>query len=114
MLDALLLLAAMAANVMGLGWLALAMDVHWQQVHGRVVPQSRATVKLLRGLGAAGLAGSLLICLSVDHISMASLVWVMTLACAALLVAFMLAWRPRFLAALIPWMPSAPRGGDAA
>jgi Protein of unknown function (DUF3325) len=106
MLDALLLLAAVAANVMGLGWLALAMEVHWQQVRGKT-PQARATVKLLRGLGVAGLIGSLLICLSVDHISMASLVWVMALAAAALLIALTLAWRPRGLALLVAWVPDA-------
>ena len=50
-------------------------------------------------LGAAGLLVAL--CLAVDHASMASLVWFMALAGAALSVAFTLAWRPRVLGALI-------------
>ncbi|WCM90429.1 DUF3325 family protein [Acidovorax sp. NCPPB 3576] len=104
MLDALLLLAALAANGAGLGWLALAMEVHWAQALGEGVPQTRRTVALLRVAGAAALAGSLALCLSVDHGSMASLVWVMALAGAALSIAFTLAWRPQVLGVLVPWM----------
>ena len=43
------------------------------------------------------LLASLLLCLRADHASMAVLVWVMSLAAAALLVAFTLAWRPHWL-----------------
>ncbi|RZJ60116.1 MAG: DUF3325 domain-containing protein, partial [Acidovorax sp.] len=32
--DALLLTAAVAVNVISLGWLALSMDAHWEQVRG--------------------------------------------------------------------------------
>ncbi len=100
MREPLMLLAALAATVAGLGWLALAMEVHWQQVCG-ARPLKPATVAGLRLLGAAGLLGSLGLCLSVDHVSMASLVWVMTLAGAALLIAFTLSWRPQWLALLL-------------
>ncbi|GKS95670.1 DUF3325 domain-containing protein [Acidovorax sp. SUPP2825] len=112
MLDALLLLAALAANGAGLGWLALAMGVHWAQALGDGVPQPRRTVAQLRWAGVAALAGSLALCLSVDHGSMASLVWVMALAGAALCIAFTLAWRPRVLGLLVPWVRA--RGADAA
>jgi hypothetical protein len=100
--DALLLLGALASNTAGLAWLALAMDVHWRQVRGAQAP-TRRTVIVLRVLGAAALALSLLLCVLSDHISMASLVWVMALAGAALVVAFTLAWRPRLLAPLVVW-----------
>jgi Protein of unknown function (DUF3325) len=40
---------------------------------------------------------------------MAALVWVMFLAASALLVAFTLAWRPRWLAWLAP--PARPKAG---
>lgn len=102
MRDAALLLAALAAAVAGLGWLALSMDVHWEQVRGSAALPRRTAV-LLRWLGAAGLAASLALCLAVDHASMASLVWVMALAGAALAVAFTLTWRPRLLGALVAW-----------
>ena len=35
---------------------------------------------------------------------MAALVWVMALAAAALVVAFTLSWRPRWLAPLVAWV----------
>lgn len=97
-----MLLAALAASVAGMGWLALAMDVHWEQVRGSA-PLACGTVRLLRVLGACSLAVSLLLCLAVDHPSMASLVWVMTLAAAAAAIAFTLAWRPAWLGVLVGW-----------
>lgn len=100
MRDALMLLAAQAANVAGLAWLALAMPAHWEQVCGRSACHPRAA-RLLRAVGAGALAVSLLLCMAVDHPSMASLVWVMSLAAAALAVAFTLAWRPHWLRVLV-------------
>ncbi len=105
--EALLLLLAVVANVAGLGWLALAMDVHWTQALGPQ-PASRGTNTLLRVLGAAGLAVSLLLCLRVDHASMAALVWFMTLAGAALGVAFTLTWRAPWLGLLVGRVRSVP------
>ncbi|MGC3985847.1 MAG: DUF3325 domain-containing protein [Pseudorhodoferax sp.] len=101
MRDALLLGAALLAALAGMGWLALAMDVHWQQVCGAAA-QPPARVRLLRALGVLALAASLWLCLAVDHASMAALVWVMALAAAALAVAMALAWRPRWLRVLVP------------
>jgi hypothetical protein len=108
---ALLLLAALAASGAGLGWLALAMDVHWAQVRGaaaRSASQVRtlraSQVRTLRVLGALALSLSLALCLRADHPTIATLVWVMTLAAGALAVAFALAWRPRALALLVAWL----------
>ena len=100
--DALMLLAAMAASVAGMGWLALAMEVHWTQAFG-TAPLTPSHGRALRVLGTLGLAVSLALCLAVDHASMASLVWVMTLAAAALLVAATLSWQARWLRLLAPW-----------
>ena len=106
MSDAGLLLVALASSVAGLAWLALAMETHWQQVRGEAAP-GRGTARVLRLLGSAALLASLLICLRVDHASMAALVWVMALAAAALVVAFTLSWRPLWLAPLVAWVPRA-------
>jgi hypothetical protein len=95
---ALPLLAALVANLAGMAWLALSMDAHWEQVLGSA--PSRNTLRRLRVLGALGLACGLALCLRVDHASMAVLVWIMTLTAAALVVAFTLTWRPRWLQAL--------------
>lgn len=97
-----LLAAALGASVAGMGWLALAMPVHAQQVWG--TPAAPATARILRVLGALGLSVSMLLCLAVDHPTMASLVWVMLLAAAALVVAFTLSWRARWLGVLAPWV----------
>ena len=101
--DALMLAAALAAAVAGLGWFALAMETHWAQVFGERQPQPAAVRAVLRLAGTGGVAGALALCLRVDHASMAVLVWAMALAAAALLLAFTLAWRPRWLALLWPW-----------
>lgn len=110
--EALLLAVALTCNVIGLAWLALAMQVHWQQVVGqRALPARTATT--LRALGVAGLAASIVFCLVADHASMASLVWIMSLAAAALMVAFTLTWRPRAFAPLVAWSRAArAAGGD--
>lgn len=102
--ESLLIAVAAATNLLGLSWLALAMDVHWEQVRGATQP-SLGSVRLLRVLGVLALALSLALCLAVDHGSMASLVWFMTLAAAALLITFTLSWRPRLLAPLVAWVP---------
>jgi hypothetical protein len=97
MAEALLLTGALLAGVCGMAWLALAKPAHWQQARG-AQPLTPGTGGRLRGLGSAALAGSLALCLAADHASMAALVWIMTLSGSALLVAFTLAWRPRWLA----------------
>lgn len=98
--DGLLLLAALLANLLGMGWLALAMEPHWRQVRGDAA-RTRATTVRLRVLGALALMASLALCLRVDHPSMAVLVWVMALAAAALAIAFVLSWRARWLRVLL-------------
>lgn len=98
MREAGLLAAALLACLAGMGWLALAMDVHWAQVRGPALP--RATARRLRLLGALSLGAALVLCLRADHASMAVLVWVMALAAAALVVALTLSWRPRWLRVL--------------
>lgn len=95
-MKALWLTLALLACTAGFAWLALAMPAHWQQVCGARAQSARA-VTVLRVLGAVGIAGSLLLCLRADHASMAALVWVLLLAAASMVVAFTLAWRPRWL-----------------
>jgi len=97
-----LLAAALVACLAGMGWLALGMDVHARQAWGRGL--SPVETRSLRGLGWLALAAGLCLCLRVDHPSMAALVWVMALAGSALAVAFVLAWRARWLGVLAPWV----------
>lgn len=104
--EAAMLFAAVACNVAGFAWLATAMDVHWQQVRDSQAP-SGIVIAMLRVLGASALVLSLVLCLLADHVTMAPLVWVMSLAAAALIVAFTLAWRPRLLLPFVIWVPVA-------
>ena len=104
MSERLWLIVALLCSFGGVAWLALAMDVHWRQARGVHASAGRATVVGLRVLGAGALFGSLLACLRADHASMAALVWVMSLAVAAVAVALTLAWRPRWLAWLVAWV----------
>lgn len=99
--QALWLAAALLCSTLGLAWLALALDVHWQQLRD----DPPAAPRLLRVLGALALVASLALCLRADHPTMAPLVWVLSLALGALVVAFVLAWRPHWLGPLVAWLP---------
>ncbi len=97
-----LLAGALACAFAGMAWLALSMPVHACQVWGR--DPAPARLRPLRPAGAAALAASLLLCLQVDHASIAVLVWLMALSGAALAVAMLLSTRPGWLRPLAPWM----------
>ncbi|MFT7773938.1 DUF3325 domain-containing protein [Roseateles sp.] len=88
MADAIWLAGALLLAVLGMACLALSLEAHWAQVRGRGDPPRR----VLRVLGWAGLAASLAACLVADHGTMAALVWPMTLAAAAVMVAFTFSW----------------------
>jgi len=97
--EPLLLALGVMNGFLGMGWLALSMSPHWQQVRATASPP----VKTLRGLAVAALSVSLLLCLWGDHPSIAVLVWVMVVSGSAFAVAMLLAWRPRWLRPLVVW-----------
>ncbi|MFZ2990122.1 DUF3325 domain-containing protein [Ideonella sp.] len=103
MSESLWLTTASALNLAGMAWLALAMDSHWGQVMHRPAEAAIRTRRALRTLGALVLPLSLLACLRADRPSMAVLVWLMLLAGNAVLVAMLLAHRPRALRVLMPF-----------
>lgn len=96
-----LLLVAFVVTVAGMGWLALLLEAHWEQVRGAAAPAQSESVRWrLRLLGSVALVVSLGLCLKVDHASMAVLVWVMMVAVAALFITLTLTWRARWLRCL--------------
>lgn len=95
-----MLLLAFPCSFVGLALLALAMERHWRQLRA-TRPLTKAAARSMRIAGSGALASSLTLCLAVDHASMASLVWVMTLAVSAFVLAMLLAWRPGWLVPLI-------------
>ena len=102
MRDALLLVIGFLCSACGMALLALAMKAHWQQAREQDGPSRSAAFKL-RVIGGLALVVSLWLCLQVDHVSMAALVWVMSLTASALIVSFTLNWRPRLLGWLVAW-----------
>ena len=99
--DFMTLTLAFAAAVVGMGWLALTIDMNYARVGKRGALTSSGLARL-RLLSTIGVTASLALCLSVDHVSMAALVWIMLLAAAALVITFTLAWRAHWLAVLAP------------
>lgn len=96
MASAVLLAAAFLGAVAGMSSFALALKPHWAQVQG-AARHDRTLVRRLRALGTTCSILSFAACLAADHVSMAFLVWLMTLSTAALLVALTLAYAPRSL-----------------
>lgn len=85
---------ALLACVLGLACLALSMTRHWRQVFPDSEPPVAAQATL-QVAGACALVAALLLCLANDYWTMALLVWAMMLALSAVIVALVLAWRPR-------------------
>jgi len=96
MADSLLLLALLVAAYVGFALLALSQAQHWRAVVGDAA-LSRRRVLVLRTLGAALIALSLILALMRDGPSFGSLLWATAISLAALGVAFTVAWRPRWL-----------------
>ncbi len=95
------LVAAMALSGAGMGWFALAMPAHWQQVFAE--PAARSPRGALRTLGAAAVLASAGCCLQADHASIAVLVWIMLNTGAGVAVTMALARRPELLRSLLPF-----------
>lgn len=96
------LLLAAGGSLAGMGWLALSLEAHWQQVVGKGCHLTPARQRQLRAGGYASLLLALAACLLADHPSMAALTWPMLLAAAALSQALLLAWQPHLLRWLLP------------
>lgn len=89
------LMIAVLFSLSGMMWLALSLLPHWRQAVGeRLLSTGRQRMLRILGVGAQSLA--LVLCLRVDHASMAVLVWMMTMSGAAFSVALLFAWRPRW------------------
>jgi len=94
--DSLLLLALLASAYAGFALLALSQTQHWRAVVGAAaLPRRRVLV--LRTIGTALIALSLILSLLRDGPGFGSLLWATAISLAALGVAFTLAWWPRML-----------------
>lgn len=98
--DALWLIAAFITLLTGMGWFALSMQIHWEQVFNMTARKSPRW--LLRIQGCVALLMSAVFCGIADHPSMAVLVWVLLLSAAAFVVAMLLSGYPVVLRILWP------------
>jgi hypothetical protein len=103
MADALLLSLAFVCSFAGMAALALALKPHWDEARAPH-PYPMSGVRALRGFGAVALALSLALCLVAEHPSLASLIWMMASTISALIVAFVLAYRPRWIGWVAAWL----------
>lgn len=76
-------LAALSSATGGFAALSLAMDRHWESLHGRGNLPSDQQRRLLRWAGGAGLLLSLLVCLSMWGAAQGWVAWAGTLTAAA-------------------------------
>lgn len=95
MTEAMWLSAAVVTVIVGMGWLALAYQSHWQQVFPTNQHQPNSVA--LKWAGWSFLLMSGVCCFIADHPTMAALVWVMLLAVSAMLVAIILSHQPALL-----------------
>lgn len=97
----LFILAAISCAT-GFAWLALSMNVHWQQVMHSANTPSEKTRTSLRVLGTLALLITGILCFTADRPSMAILVWLMLSAATAPSISMLLAWRPKLLRVFWP------------
>ncbi len=96
MIESVFFLLALGFGVAGMGLLALSQKQHWNKVLASR-PYAVATARALRVFGGVGFGISFALCLMVDPTPLAALVWLMVLTMSALIIAFTLAYWPRWL-----------------
>jgi hypothetical protein len=94
------LIAALLTAVVGMGWIALSYESHWQQVFPNGVFKPEQVRLKAAGWGSLLVSGGC--CLAADHPSMAVLVWVMLLTLSAVAVAMLLSRQPGLLRMICP------------
>ncbi|WP_296952702.1 DUF3325 domain-containing protein [uncultured Massilia sp.] len=95
-----LALVALGAALAGLAALGLAMDRHWEQLHGRGTGPAPSARRRLRHAGTVGLLASLLACIALRGAAQGWVAWAGMLTAAALTLALALAYAARAVARL--------------
>jgi len=90
-----LALLALAAAVAGFAALSLAMERHWEQLHGRGTALPGRTRRRLRDAGIVGLLASLVACIALRGGSQGWVAWAGMLTAAALTLVLTLSFAAR-------------------
>jgi hypothetical protein len=93
--NTLAIIAALSSAAGGFTALSLAMDRHWEGLHGRGNLPGDGTRRLLRWSGAGGLLVSLLVCLNVWGASQGWVAWAGVLTAAAISLVLVLSYAAR-------------------
>lgn len=102
MIESAFRLLALAFGVGGMALLALAQKARWNQLLAPK-PYSNSKARWIRAVGSGALGTALVLCLRTESTPIAVLVWLMGLTGSALIVAFVLAYQPRWLTWLTAW-----------
>jgi hypothetical protein len=94
-MNALAIIAALSSAAGGFTALSLAMDRHWEALHGRGNLPSDQTRRRLRWSGSGGLLVSLLVCLSVWGLSQGWVAWAGMLTASAIGLVLVLSYAAR-------------------
>jgi Na+(H+)/acetate symporter ActP len=97
MINALGIIAALSSAAGGFTALSLAMDRHWEALHGRGNLPSDQTRRRLRWSGSGGLLVSLLVCLSVWGPSQGWVAWAGMLTASAIGLVLVLSYAARVM-----------------
>lgn len=95
-----LALVALGAAIAGFTALSLAMDRHWEQLHGRGAEPGAAVRRRLRHAGTLGLLASLLACIALRGAGQGGVAWAGMLTAAAMTLALTLTYAARGVARL--------------
>jgi hypothetical protein len=88
--------AAFALMFLGFAVLALSQERHWERVHETNWLAARSP-RAQRAIGFIAIAAALPLCLHDQGAGFGSLLWVVLMGAAAMAVALLLTWRPRWL-----------------
>lgn len=89
------IIGALSSAAAGFAALSLAMDRHWEALHGRGNLPGQRTRRSLRWAGVAGLLVSLLVCLSIWGASQGWVAWAGMLTAAAVGMVLVLSYAAR-------------------
>ena len=96
----LLALAALGAATAGFTALSLAMERHWEQLHGRGAPLPARARRGLRHAGAVGLLASLAACIALRGAGQGWVAWAGVLTLAGITLVLVLTYASRGVARL--------------
>lgn len=97
LMNALAIIAALSSAAGGFASLSLAMDRHWEALHGRGNVPGDRTRRRLRWAGSGGLLVSLLVCLSVWGLSQGWVAWAGMLTASAIGLVLVLSYAARVM-----------------